>query len=121
MGPENKYTMQSAADLTLASLSQGKFAESEPLAREAMDITTRKLPGSWERFSTLTLLGASLSGQKKYEAAEPLLVEGYRGLEMLKDGVSAGARSHIERTRRWIVELYQAWGKPAKAAEWQKE
>jgi hypothetical protein len=69
----------------------------------------------------VTLLGASLSGQKKYEAAEPLLVEGYRGLETLKDRESVLERSHMESAREWIVELYQAWGKPAKAAEWRKE
>jgi tetratricopeptide (TPR) repeat protein len=121
LGPEDPRTMESAADLALAYLSQGKFAESEPLAREAMDTATRKQPGSWERFSAVSLLGASLSGQKKYEAAEPLLVEGYRGLETLKDGVSGLERSQMDRAREWIVKLYQAWGRPAKAAEWQKK
>jgi tetratricopeptide (TPR) repeat protein len=121
LGPEDLRTSQSAANLALAYLSQGKFAESEPLAREAMDTTTSKQPGSWERFCALTLLGASLSGQTKYEEAESLLVEGYRGLETLKDGVSVPKRSHMERAREWIVELYRAWGKPARAAEWQKE
>jgi hypothetical protein len=69
----------------------------------------------------VTLLGASLSGQKKHEAAEPLLVEGYRRLETLQDGVSDPERFYLKRAREWIVGLYQAWGRPAKVAEWQKE
>ena len=27
---------------------------------------------------------------------------------------------HVDRARDWIVELYQAWGKPENAAEWKK-
>ena len=38
LGPEHPDTMKSAADLALAYLSQGKFAASEPLAREALDV-----------------------------------------------------------------------------------
>jgi eukaryotic-like serine/threonine-protein kinase len=86
-----------------------------------VEATTRTQPASWERFTALTLLGASLSGQKKYEAAEPLLVEGYQGLEIHKDSVSVVDRAHVDRTREWIVELYRAWDKPAKVAEWRKQ
>ncbi len=37
LGSEHPDTMASAADLALAYLSQGKFAEGEPLAREALE------------------------------------------------------------------------------------
>lgn len=120
-GPEDLRTVESAVDLALVYLSQGKFAESEPLVREAMESFITKSPDGWERYRAATLLGASLSGQKKYQAAEALLVEGYRGLESLQEGVSVPERSHLERVRQWIVELYQAWGVPAKAAAWRKE
>jgi alkylation response protein AidB-like acyl-CoA dehydrogenase len=43
-GSENTGTMQRAADLALAYLSQRKFAESEPLAREAVDFDRKKQP-----------------------------------------------------------------------------
>jgi hypothetical protein len=29
-------------------------------------------------------------------------------------------RYHLDGTRGWIVQLYEAWGKPEKAAEWRK-
>jgi len=118
-GPEDSRTMASVADLALACLSQGKFAESEPLAREVVAYVNSKQPDDWDRYRVGTILGASLSGQKKFEEAEPLLLEGYRGLAKFKDSVSIPERYSVELVREWIVGLYQAWGKPAKAAEWQ--
>ena len=28
---------------------------------------------------------------------------------------------HLERAREWLAQLYQAWGKPGKAADWNKK
>ena len=121
LGPEHPDTMASAADLALAYLSQGKFAESEPLAREAMEFNRKKQPDDWQGFRAETLLGASLAGQKKYADAEPLLLEGYQGMVARKDKIEVPNWYHLDRAREWIVQLYQAWGKPAKAVEWKKK
>ena len=121
LGPEHPDTMASAADLALAYLSQGKFAESEPLAREALEFDRKKQPDDWQRFRAESLLGASLAGQKKYAEAEPLLLEGYQGMVARKDRMAVPDRYHLDRAREWIVQLYQAWGKPEKAAEWKKK
>jgi hypothetical protein len=37
-----------------------------------------------------------------------------------KDRVAAPDRYHLDRAGEWIVQLYQAWGKPKKVAEWQQ-
>ena len=121
LGPEEPDTMDSAADLVLAYQSQGKFAESEPLAREALEIDRRKRPDDWQRFRAETLLGASLSGQKKYAEAEPLLLQGYQGMAARKDRIAVPDQYHLDRAREWIVQFYEAWGKREKAAEWKKE
>jgi tetratricopeptide (TPR) repeat protein len=121
LGPEHPDTMASAADLALAYISQGKFAESEPLAREAMEFNRKKQPDDWQGFRAETLLGASLAGQKKYVDAEPLLLEGYQGMVARKDKIEVANWYHLDRAREWIVQLYQAWGKPGKAAEWKKK
>jgi eukaryotic-like serine/threonine-protein kinase len=121
LGPEHPDTMASAADLALAYISQGKFAESEPLAREAMEFNRKKQPDDWQGFRAETLLGASLAGQKKYADAEPLLLEGYQGMLARKDKIEVPSWYHLDRAREWIVQLYQAWGKPGKAAEWKKK
>ncbi len=121
LGPEHPDTMASAADLALAYVSQGKFAQSEPLAREAMEFNRKKQPDDWQGFRAETLLGASLAGQKKYADAEPLLLEGYQGMVARKDKIEVPNWYHLDRAREWIVQLYQAWGKPAKAVEWKKK
>ena len=120
LGSENPDTMTSAADLALDYQSEGKFAESEPLAREAMGFNRKKQPDDWQGFRAESLLGSSLTGQKKYAEAEPLLLEGYQGMLARKDRMTAGDWYHLDRAREWIVQLYQAWGKPEKAAEWKK-
>jgi hypothetical protein len=76
LGSDHPETMDSAANLALAYQSQGKFTESEPLAREALEIDQKKQPDDWHRYRAESLLGASLAGQKKYTEAEPLLLAG---------------------------------------------
>jgi hypothetical protein len=77
-------------------------------------------PDVWQRFFAESLLGSSLAGQKKYAEAEPLLLEGYRGMEARKERIGIPDRYRLDRAREWIVQLYQAWGKPEKAAEWEQ-
>ena len=121
LGSENPDTMDAAADLALAYQSQGKFVESEPLAREALEFDRKKRLDDWQRFRAESLLGASLAGQQKYAEAEPLLIEGYQGMAARKDSISAEDRYHLDRAHSWIVQLYEAWGKPDKAAEWKQK
>jgi tetratricopeptide (TPR) repeat protein len=120
LGSAHPDTMASAADLAVAYLSQGKFAQSEILAREALEFNRKKQPDHWQLFRAESLLGASLAGQKKYAEAEPLLIEGYRGMTERQDRIEGWNRYHLDRAHEWLVQLYQAWGKPAKAAEWKK-
>ena len=120
LGPEHQDTIAAAADLALAYQSQGKFAESETLAREAVEFERKKRPDDWQRFRAESLLGASLAGQKKYAEAEPLLLEGYQGMRARKDRIAVPDWYHLDRARGGIVQLYEQWGKPEKAAEWRQ-
>jgi tetratricopeptide (TPR) repeat protein len=121
LGSEHPDTMASAADLALAYISQGKFADSEPLVRGALEFYGKKQPDDWQRFRAESLLGAGLAGQKRYVEAEPMLLEAYHGMTARKDKMSAPDSYHLERAREWIVQLYQAWGKPEKTAGWRKK
>jgi tetratricopeptide (TPR) repeat protein len=118
LGSAHPDTMASSADLALAYQSRGEFAESEALAREALEFNRKKQPDDWQRFRAESLLGASLAGQKKYAEAEPLLLEGYKGMLARKDRMGVPDWYHLDRAREWLVQLYQAWGKLDKAAEW---
>lgn len=121
LGTESPDTAASEADLALAYLSQGHFAESEPAAREALEVENKIQPDSWQRFRDASLLGESLAGEKKYSEAEPLLLEGYQGMLARKDRIDVPDLYHLELAHQWLVQLYQAWGKPDRAAEWKRK
>jgi serine/threonine protein kinase/tetratricopeptide (TPR) repeat protein len=121
LGSENMQTMAAAGDLALAYQSQGKFTEAEPLAREALEFNRKKQPDDWQRFRAESLLGASLAGQKHYAEAEPVLLEGYTGMAARKGRIAVPDWYHLDRAGDWLAQLYQAWGKPSKAAEWRKK
>ena len=121
LGSQHPDTVASAADLALAYVSQGKFAEAEPVGREALETDKKIQPDDWQRFRAESLLGVSLSGEKKYSEAEPALLEGYQGMLARKDRIAVPYRYHLDLAHRWVVQLYQAWGKPEKAAEWKKK
>jgi eukaryotic-like serine/threonine-protein kinase len=78
----------------------------------------KQQPEDWAKFRAESLLGASLAGQKKYVEAEPLLLSGYRGMEQRMSEAGPQNAYHLDRARQWIVDLYQAWGKPEAAARW---
>jgi serine/threonine protein kinase/Tfp pilus assembly protein PilF len=118
LGSQDADTMESADDLALAYLSQGKFAESEALAHEAFEFDRKKRPDHWQRFRAESLLGASLAGEKKYAEAEPLLLEGYQGMSERKDRIDVPDWYHLDQAGKWIVQLYQASGRPREAAQW---
>jgi serine/threonine protein kinase/tetratricopeptide (TPR) repeat protein len=120
LGAEHPDTLDAMADLALTYQAEGKFNSSEALAREAVGGESKRRPESWQRYRSASLLGRSLSGQKKYAAAEPLLLEGVRGMDARKQQIAVPDRYYLERVREWLVQLYQAWGKPAQAAEWRK-
>ena len=101
----------------MALASEAKFAESEPLALEAVQFYRKKQPDNWQRFRAESLLGASMAGQKKFAEAEPLLIAGYQGMVARKDRIAVPDRDHIVRAREWIAQLYKAWGKPEKAKQ----
>jgi serine/threonine protein kinase/tetratricopeptide (TPR) repeat protein len=118
LGSEHPATAASEADLAQAYVSGGKFTESEPLAREALAFQLTKEPDNWQHFWAESLLGASLTGEKRYVEAEPLLLEGYRGMVELKDRMPVPKLRDLESARVWIVQMYVASGKPQKANEW---
>jgi len=121
LGSEDPDTMSSAADLALAYESQGQFAKAGPLARESMEFYQKQQPDNWQRFRAESLLGASLAGQKNYAPAEPLLLEGYEGMGVRKERIAVPDLYQIDLARTRLIELYLAWGKPAKATAWKKK
>ncbi len=108
-------------DLAFNLLEQKKYTEAEPVARECLAIRSKNKPEWWTTFYTRTLVGAALSGQKKYADAEPLLVQGFAGLRERQSKMNNDSKFTLVEALERVVQLYEDWGKPADAAKWRKE
>jgi eukaryotic-like serine/threonine-protein kinase len=63
----------------------------------------------------------SLLGQKKYAEAEPLILSGYEGMKTREASIPPQHKPRLTQATGRVVKLYEAWGKPDKAAKWRKE
>ena len=121
LGEEHPNTLSTMNTLALLYLNEGKYSQAGALLRTALNSWERTTPDSWTRYSCQSMLGASLAGQKKYAEAELLLGSGYQGMLQRKSIIPAANRFYLEQAGKWITQLYQHWGKPVKASEWQKK
>ena len=82
----------------------------------------QKLPdsGAPGLFNTKSMLGGAMAGQKKFQEAEPLLVEGYSGMKDREAKIPPAAKTRLPEAIRRLVDLYTAWEKPDEAEKWKK-
>jgi tetratricopeptide (TPR) repeat protein len=118
LGPGHPATTGALEALGEILLRQNRYAEAEPLLKEALANRTSKSADQWEKYNCQSLLGASLEGQRRYGDAEPLLLSGFQGLSNREAAIPAPNRVVLEHARERIVQLYEAWGKPEQAADW---
>jgi hypothetical protein len=110
-----------AGDLTALGRSLvklSKWSEAEPLLRESLAIREKAIPGDYERFHTMSLLGEALLGQGKHPEAEPLVVGGYEGVKAREAKIAATGKYKLSEAEQRVVELYKTWGKRDQAATW---
>ncbi len=120
-GPDHPHTLATMDNLAAAYLDAQRWPEAEVLARECLSLRERKRLSDWERFRTMSQLGAALAGQKRYADAEPLLLQGYDGLKAREALIPANNKQFLAEAAARIAPFYKAWGKPDKAAEWIKK
>ena len=104
-------------------LMQQRYPVAEALLRDGLRLAEKYWPDAGYRFYVMSLLGGSLAGQAKFAEAEPLLLEGYQGLDLRKAGMPPylNAPRRIAESLERLVQLYDAWGKPVQAAEWKQK
>jgi eukaryotic-like serine/threonine-protein kinase len=116
--PEN--VANTLAGLARCLLRRDQDKDAEPLLRECLAILEKAVPDGWQPFQVKSLLGVALLGQRNYPDAESLLLEGYEGLNARKTTLPPRLTSYLSEAGARIVLLYDSWGKPEKAALWQK-
>jgi serine/threonine-protein kinase len=87
----------------------GHTDEGEKILREALGLREANLPPDhFMTALTRAALGESLTAQKKYSDAEPLLLASYQSLARSQAG-DDNPRTSLAKRR--LLELYTAWGK----------
>jgi serine/threonine protein kinase/tetratricopeptide (TPR) repeat protein len=100
----------------LSLMDLGRAREAEPFFRESLELRRRSLPpGHWLVAAAESSLGACLGARGRYGEAEGLLLRGYEGLKASR----GDAHPLTIDTRRRLVTLYKAWGKPDRAREYE--
>ena len=115
LGAEHPYTFLSLHNLADLRKSQKRLDEAEALYREAFENRQRKLgENHGDTLGSLQELARALIALKRFAEAEPLARE---NLERCRKARSR-ARNDTADAVQLLVELYQAWGKPERAAEY---
>jgi non-specific serine/threonine protein kinase/serine/threonine-protein kinase len=120
-GPQHPTTLAAINAMASVYLKEGKYGQAEPLLREELSGYPKGKTDSWDRFNCESLLGGSLAGQEMYLKAEPLLLSGYEGLHRQESTVPFSRRVEVKHAAERIVQLYEAWGRTDKAADWRKK
>jgi non-specific serine/threonine protein kinase/serine/threonine-protein kinase len=122
LGNEHDVTLQTLANLGEVYHKQARLDRAASLLRECLALREKKQPNSFFLASNQSVLGRVLAEQKKYTEAEALLLAGYAGLKA--NAVTTPfwwSKHYLPDTVEWLVQLYDAWGKPDEAAKWRQE
>jgi tetratricopeptide (TPR) repeat protein len=114
-----------AARLTEAArrlMKVGAYSTAEALVRESLGIREKLQPNAWMTFDARSLLGGTLTAQKKYAKAEPLLLSGHEGIARRRTTIPLSLRPiRLMEAKERLVRLYDLWDKPAEADKWRQE
>jgi serine/threonine protein kinase/tetratricopeptide (TPR) repeat protein len=117
LGEQSLSAGYSLAGLGSALTALGKPAEAEPLLKQALEIVRGEFPGGhWRIADVESRLAGCRAELGRYAQAEPVLLESYKTLSTAR-----GVRlPRVWEARDRLVRLYEAWGKPDRAAEWRQ-
>jgi serine/threonine protein kinase/Tfp pilus assembly protein PilF len=126
LGHDHQLIAIYSINLGAVQLARGQPGAAEPLLRDGLRIRLlaptlvpnrrRILPeDDWSVAATRSLLGAALTALARYDEAETVLLEAIRDL----DATTPPPRRDLDATIARLVDLYRAWGRPDKAAQYQ--
>ena len=114
-GPAHTYTLTAQGNLGYVLAKLGRYIEALPLLQTALEGQRKALPAGHLNIGiTLSKFGYCLIGLRRHEEAEAALLEAHAI-------VSAAAGDRHQQTQgivRHLTTLYEAWGKPDRAAVW---
>jgi non-specific serine/threonine protein kinase/serine/threonine-protein kinase len=111
----NPMLASSWSGLAMTLVSLGEYEEAAELFARCLEIDPDAVTGSSQRGAQLaSAYGVFLASMGRYDEAETRLLEALGDLERL----CSPDDLRVQRTRAFLAELYDAWGRPEKAAEY---
>ena len=117
-GVEHPDTLKYSLELGTLLVRTGRSAEAESLLRSSIAGYEKSAADDWLLFSAKSLMGDALLRQHRFADAEPLILEGYRGLQQRAGTMQASRKADITAAGERILRLYVAWGQSDKASQW---
>ncbi len=115
LGDDHRSTLISKSNLALLLVDLGNAVGAEQMAGEAVVAASETLGAEhWRHGDFLGKHGRALAALQRFDDAESALLEAHGMLQ------TALGDEH-EQTKRvvgYLADLYDAWSKPDKAAEW---
>jgi tetratricopeptide (TPR) repeat protein len=118
-GSYHVRTLNTLLLLAKLYLAMGRYAAAEPLYAELLAVLEGIGHRDYAFFATQSEFGEALLGQKKYSAAEPVLLSGYRGMLGQSDQtLTAEQKRDLLTAANRLARHYDGLGKPAEARRW---
>jgi tetratricopeptide (TPR) repeat protein len=117
-GPAHPNTLLLGGVLADVWLEEKKFSAAEKLLRDLVARRETATPENWMLGADRAHLGAALVGLGRFAEAEPLLLDGFVGMNEREKQIPAAQKKRLAETRSELVQLYEEWGRPAEAAKW---
>jgi tetratricopeptide (TPR) repeat protein/tRNA A-37 threonylcarbamoyl transferase component Bud32 len=145
LGPEHIDTLLARRDLGQLYLTTNRLDEAEQIMVEIIDgmktrstddparvftiellqkcLTKREqtMSDSWLTSQCRSRVGEALLGLRKFAAAEPLLLTGYKGMKRQEAKIPPQAKARLIQTVERLVQLYEATDRKGEASKWRKE
>jgi eukaryotic-like serine/threonine-protein kinase len=102
-------------------LRLGDWAEAEQLLRESKKFSEAKQHDDWKYFYFTSMLGETLLAQSKFDEAQPLLLNGYKGLVERISTLLPVRQLNVKKCFERVIQLYKAADRHEEAAEWQRK
>jgi eukaryotic-like serine/threonine-protein kinase len=105
-------------------IREQKFAEAEAVLKDACSFLADPRHGVSQNlpaYGCQAELAASMIGQKRFAEAEPILLRSDDDLMRIEPDLVPGQRGYYftaGESEEWTIRMYQEWGKPDQAAEW---
>src|SRR5688572_27293365 len=112
LGADHADVASTMVLLAVCLIETGHYEEALTLATGAKGILLKALPADhWRTASATAAEGGALTGLKRFDEAEKLLLASYTVLHKDKGALHI----YVTNSSRWLAKLYEAMGQPAKA------